>query len=82
MRSYDRSHTEFAVHVRWNNLTPNAIKLSIPMGTLENAPQSSSALPSTAATAAPSMQQVTETQAAPPPDEARPDFELKPGKEW
>jgi hypothetical protein len=38
MRSYDRSHTEFAVHVRTDNLTPAAVKLDIPMGTLEREP--------------------------------------------
>ena len=39
MRSYDRSHTEFACHVR--NLTPSAVKLTIPMGTLEKEPRMS-----------------------------------------
>lgn len=38
MHSFDRSHTEFAVHVRTNNLTPRAIKITIPMGTLEREP--------------------------------------------
>ncbi len=39
MRSYDRSHAEFATHVRTDNLTPKAIKLDIPMGMLEREPQ-------------------------------------------
>jgi hypothetical protein len=39
MRSYDRSHSEFAVHVRSDNLTPHAVKIAVPMGTLESQPQ-------------------------------------------
>ena len=41
MRSYDRSHTEFACHVRTDNLTPSAVKLTIPMGILEKEPRMS-----------------------------------------
>ena len=43
MRSFDRSHTEFALHVRADNLTPHAIKISVPMGTLERQPTMSDA---------------------------------------
>ena len=39
MRSYAHDRTEFAAHVR--NLTPHAIKLTIPMGVLENEPRMS-----------------------------------------
>jgi hypothetical protein len=41
MRSVDRSHSEFACYVR--NLTPRAIKLSIPFGLLEREPTMSEA---------------------------------------
>jgi hypothetical protein len=37
-RAYDNSHTEFAAHVRTDNLTPHAVKLTIPFGTLEQLP--------------------------------------------
>ena len=39
MRSYAHDRTEFAAHVR--NLTPHALKLTIPMGVLENEPRMS-----------------------------------------
>lgn len=39
MRAVDRSHTEFACYVR--NLTPQAIKLTVPYGSLEQMPRMS-----------------------------------------
>jgi hypothetical protein len=40
MRSYDNSHTEWAAHVRTSNMTPSAIKLTVPFGILERMPRS------------------------------------------
>ena len=39
MRAYDRSHTEWALHVRTSNLTPSALKMTVPYGTLEKMPK-------------------------------------------
>ncbi len=43
MRAYEGSHTEFAAHVRSNNFTPSAVKLSVPFLSVEREPTMSEA---------------------------------------
>ena len=91
MKSVERSHADFAFYV--TGMTDRAIRVTIPYGTLDNAPvTAASPLLPTARTqqatelslrdtheAAPAS---TAAKEAPRPTEAAPEFELKPGKEW
>lgn len=91
MKAVERSHADFAFYV--TGLTDRAIRVTIPYGTLDNAPVTA-ASPQTptartlqatelplrdAHEAAPAS---AAPKKAPRPTEAAPEFELKPGKEW
>jgi hypothetical protein len=94
MRGYDRSHTEWAAHVRTSNLTPHALRLRVPYGVLERMPTVENAPlddpPPTPPSPPVTTQQPGATSAratpAPPTNEAAtrgPDQSLlKPGKDW
>lgn len=93
MRSYDESHTEWAAHVRTSNMTPSAIKLTVPFGILERMPKSEY-LPKTVlsepASGAPGIraprraaERDAPSAALPHPPATPPDEPLvKPGKKW
>jgi hypothetical protein len=89
MRSYDNSLTEWAAHVRTNNMTPSAIKLTVPFGILERMPKSKRSPDHVAPEPAPKPR--SQAEAAVPPQQApesgSPAAELieplvKPGKTW
>ena len=85
MRAYDRSHTEWAVHVRSSNFTPSAVKVTVPYGTLENEPMMDDE----------AYQRVGNRASAPTKEEPAPNppvvetvpvegepWAIKPGQEW
>lgn len=85
MRAYDRSHTEWAVHVRSSNFTPSAVKVTVPYGTLENEPMMDDE----------AYQRVSKKASAPTKEELAPNtpavettpvegepWAIKPGQEW
>jgi hypothetical protein len=83
MRAYDRSHAEWAVHVRTSNLTPKAVKVVVPYGTLENAPRRAAGVEPSSISAPTTTAGQPDLRADPQSAEPAQDAPLiKPGKEW